>query len=205
MKKLRSFIITTMLGGLLVVLPVVILIFVLNWLYEFITGKITPITQILIQTAKLNEIVASILAVILILFLFFLVGLAVRTRIGKYFVDFFENKLLKRIPFYKFIKETVVQIFGSNKTLFKYPVLVRLFSEKSMAVAFVTEVHPENMLTVFVPSGPAPTAGFVHIVKQEDTIKIDLPVDQVMRTIISLGKGSGEMIKNSALKESAGL
>jgi uncharacterized membrane protein len=194
MNKIKSFFRTTLLGGLLVVLPVIILIFILKGLVEFVTDKIRPVTYLIIQTARLNEFISTFIAVILILFLFFIMGLAIRTRIGKYGFDFFEDKFLKRIFLYKFIKETVTQLFGTNKTLFKYAALVKLFGGDTMVIAFVAEEHPDGYATIFVPSGPAPTAGFVYVVKQSDVHKIDYPVDKAMRTIISLGKGSKGMI-----------
>jgi uncharacterized membrane protein len=196
MEKIKSFLRTTLFGGFLVVLPIIILIFVLGWLYDFLTDKIRPITHILIETARLSEVVASAAAVVAILLLFFLVGLIVRTRIGKYFFHNFEERLLKRIPLYRIIKETVIQLFGGEKIIFKSVALVKPFGNETMITAFVTDESLNGYTTVFIPSAPAPTGGYIYHIKNEFVIKIDYPIEQAMKTVLSLGAGSKEFLSN---------
>ncbi|MEJ5351696.1 MAG: DUF502 domain-containing protein [Melioribacteraceae bacterium] len=192
MLKLKSFLRTTFLGGFVVVLPIIVSILVLIWLYEFLTDKIRPITILLIQTTKLNEVVASIFAILVILIVFFVVGLIVQTRIGKIIIQLIEERLLKRIPLYKIIKETIVQLFGSEKLIFKYAALVKPFSNDTMILGFVTDESPNGYVTVFIPSAPAPTGGYIYNIKKENIIKLDYPVEQVMKVVLSLGAGSKE-------------
>ena len=127
MNKLKQFIRTTFIGGFLIVLPIVILLIVLNWLFETLTGYIRPITNILIQTARVNEFVASFFAFFFIIMIFFLVGLLVKTEMGKVSFEVFEKRFLSKIFGYKIIKETVLQIFGEEKNVFKAVALVKLF------------------------------------------------------------------------------
>lgn len=195
MMKLKSFFKTTLLGGFLVVIPVVILIFVFNGLYEFITVKIKPITILLVETVRLNEFIASVLAIVIILLILFIVGLIVKTKIGRFLIQQFDENVLKHIPFYKIIKETVIQLFVADKRLFKSVALVNLYCTETLVTAFITDEHSDGSFTVFVPSGPMPTAGFVYHLKAKYVHKLDYPVDQAMRTIISLGTGSQDLIK----------
>ena len=194
MNKIRSFLKTTMLGGVLVVLPLVILILVFRWLYEFIADKIKPITYLLLETAKLQEFVASLLALILILLSFFVVGLLVKTRLGQFSIEKLEIKFLMKLPLYKFIKETVLQLVGTEKNLFKSVALVNLFGNETRVTAFVTEEHDDGSYTVFVPPGPAPTAGFVYHLTGKNVQIVDYPIDKAMRTIFSVGAGSKELL-----------
>lgn len=195
MNSLKQFIRTTLLGGFLVVLPIVILLLVLKWMFETLTGYIKPITNLLIQTARVNEFVASFFAILFIILVFFLVGLLVRTEMGKVSFQVLENKFLSKIFGYKIIKETVLQIFGEEKNVFKAVALVKLFGNETLMTAFVTDEHPDGSYTVFIPSGPAPTAGFVYHVKKEQITIVDIPVDQALRTILSLGAGSKKIIE----------
>lgn len=194
MIKIKSFLRTTFIGGFIVVLPIIVSIFVLLWLFEFLTDKIRPITILVIQTTRLNELVASLLAIIIILLLFFVVGLIVQTKIGKFFIQLIEERLLKRIPFYKIIKETIVQLFGSEKLFFKYAALVKPFSNDTMILGFVTDESTNDYVTVFIPSVPAPTGGYIYNIKKENVIKLDYPVEQVMKVVLSLGAGSKEFL-----------
>ncbi|MBM4172472.1 MAG: DUF502 domain-containing protein [Ignavibacteria bacterium] len=195
MNKVKSFLKTTFLGGFLVVLPIIVLIFVLNWLFDFLTANISPITKLLIQTTKVNEVVAAVIAVTIMLLLFFVVGILVQTRFGKFFFEIFEERLLKRIPIYRIIKETVIQLFGGEKMIFKGVALVKPFNNDTMITAFITDDSIEDYITVFIPSAPAPTGGYIYHIKREYVTKIDYPVEQAMRTVLSLGAGSKDVLK----------
>lgn len=199
MEKIKSFFRTTLFGGFLVVLPVIVLFFVLGWLYESLFDKIRPITNLLIETARFSELIASITAVVFILVIFFIVGLIVQTKIGKYFVHVLEERLLKKIPLYKIIKETVIQLFGGEKMIFKAVALVKPFGNDTMITAFVTDESENGYTTVFVPSAPAPTGGYIYHIKNEFVIKIDYPIEQAMKTILSLGSGSKEFLNKLKL------
>jgi uncharacterized membrane protein len=199
MIKIKSFLKTTFFGGFLVVLPIFVLIFVLNWFYEFLIENISPITKVLIQTTRVNEVVAAVIAVTIILLLFFLVGLLVQTRLGKFFFEMFEERVLKRIPIYRIIKETVIQLFGGEKMIFKGVALVRPFQNETLITAFITDESPNGYITVFIPSAPAPTGGYIYHIKKEYVTKINYPVEQAMRTVLSLGAGSKDFV--AKLKE----
>lgn len=194
MEKLKIFFKTTILGGLLVVLPIYILILVFKWFFEFVIDNIRPIVSLLVETVRLHEFIASITAIVITLLLFFAIGLMVRTRLGKFTFNFIEENFLKKFPFYKMIKDTVAQLFGSDKYLFKAVALVDLYGSGTLVTAFITEEHADGTFTVFVPSAPAPTAGFIYHLKKEHVHIIDYPVEKAMKTIFSLGSGSQEML-----------
>ena len=194
MKKIKSLFKTTLIGGALVVLPIVILLLVFNWLYQFIADKIKPITYILSETARLQEFFASLAAIVLILLCFFIVGILVKTKLGRFTFDYFEKKFLTRIPLYKLIKDTTQQIVGSEKMLFKHVAMVNIWGNDTRMTAFITEEHEDGSYTVFVPSGPAPTAGFIFHLSADQVQKVNYPVDRAMKTILSLGAGSRELL-----------
>jgi uncharacterized membrane protein len=194
--SIKAFVKTTLLGGTLIVLPVVILISVFGWLYEFMSDKVKPLTYLLSETVQRQEVLASVLALIIILLTFFIVGLIVKTRFGRYSFEYIEQKFLFRLPLYKIIKDTTLQLLGSNKTLFKSVALVKLFGSDTRMTAFITEEHDDGSFTVFIPSGPAPTAGFIYHVSKENVQKINYPTDKAMKTIFSLGAGSKELLES---------
>jgi uncharacterized membrane protein len=195
LKKITYFLQTTLFGGLLIVAPLIVSLLLLQWGFAFLLDSIEPITNIIVRTVKLNYLVSASISIFIILLFCFVIGLFVKTKLGIFSYHFFENKLLKKIPFYKIIKETVIQLFGTKKSLFLGVALVDLFGSGNLVTAFITDIHENGMYTVFVPSGPAPTAGFVYHIKPEYLTKIDYPLDQSMRTIISLGVGSKNIIE----------
>jgi uncharacterized membrane protein len=194
--RIKSFLKTTLMGGALVVLPIVVLLIVFNWLYQFIADKIKPITYIMSETARLQEFYASIAALLLIVLSFFIVGIVLKTKIGRFAFNFFERKILTKLPLYKIIKDTTEQFVGSEKMLFKHVALVNIWGNDTRMTAFITEEHDDGSFTVFVPSGPAPTAGFIFHLPGDKVQKVNYPVDKTMKTILSLGAGSKELINN---------
>lgn len=114
MKKLRSFIKTSLIGGLVVILPVTILVTVFLWLYTLITAWIAPLSTFLRTYSEYNELIANFIAISLVIAACFFVGVLVRTRLGGFLFRFIENRVLKVVPGYSMIKETVLQVFGSR-------------------------------------------------------------------------------------------
>jgi len=198
--KIKSFIKTTILGGSLVILPIVVLLIVFNWLYQFIADKIRPLSYILSETARIQEFLASILAIVLIIVCFFLVGLIIKTRLGRFTFEYIEQKFFTKLPFYKIIKDTTLQLLGSERMLFKQVALVNIWGEDARMTALITDEHDDGSYTVFVPSSPAPTAGFIFHLPGERVQKVDYPVDKTMKTIFSLGAGSKELL-NSTIQD----
>lgn len=158
--------------------------------------KLKPLTYIIVETARMQEFTAAVLALLIILISFFLVGLVIRTKVGRFIFEFMEKTILARIPLYKIIKETTIQLMGNGKTLFKNVALVNIFGNDTMITAFITDIHDDGSYTVFVPSGPAPTAGFIYHVKKENVQIVDYPVEKAMKTIFSLGAGSIDLMRS---------
>ena len=67
MKKLRSFIKTSLIGGLVVILPVTILVTVFLWLYTLITNWIAPLSTFLRTYSEYNELIANFIAISLVI------------------------------------------------------------------------------------------------------------------------------------------
>mgnify|MGYP001233791767 FL=1 len=199
MNRIKQFLNTTFLGGFVIVLPLVILFLVFRSLFLFILENIEPITQIFTETAKTDKLLASAMTIGIILGICFLLGLVIRTKAGIFIYNLFEENILIRIPGYRIVKETVTQLFGSQKNLFSGVALVNLYGNSTLLTAFITDRHTDGSYTVFIPSAPAPTAGFVYHLKKENVHEIDYPIDLAMKTIISLGAGSHNLLEKYIL------
>ena len=75
-------------------------------------------------------------------------------------------------------------------------VLVDVFSNGTRMTGFITDEHASGNLTVFVPTGPNPTNGFIfHVTKEQVTrLDADIRTDDAMRTIIGVGVGSSSVM-----------
>ncbi len=194
MKRTKSFLRTTLLGGLVVILPVTIIAAVFGWLYTKATGLIQPITDYLVGKTDLKEFIADIVVLSLIVGVCFVIGLIVKTRVGRFVHEKLESNVLRIAPGYNLIKDTVLQFLGRKKSPFSSVALVQLYQSRTLATAFVTDEHEDGSVSVFVPTGPNPTSGQIFHLESRYVHPVAVGVDEAMRSIISCGAGSGKLI-----------
>lgn len=194
MSRMKSLIKTSFLGGLTVILPVAILVFVFKWVFGVVARVIQPLTNLILIKSNLREIMADLLALAIIITVCFIVGVIVKTQIGRFIHTSLENSILKFAPGYSLIKETIMQFLGRKKTPFSSVALVQVFGNETMLTAFVTDEHLDGRYTVFVPTGPNPTSGNIYHLESRFVHQVDVPVEDAMRSIISCGAGSAMLI-----------
>ncbi len=196
MDKLKSFLKTSLLGGVVVILPIAILVSVTLWLFNLISGLIEPLTRFLIKDSQLNEYIAEFVVISLILATCFFVGVLVRTRLGGFLYRIIESRILKLAPGYSMIKETVIQVFGSkSESPFSSVALAQIFCNETQVTCFITDKHENGMYTLFVPTGPNPTSGLIYHLDEKYVHPIDIPVQDAMRSIISCGAGTAKLLR----------
>ncbi|MGX5201001.1 DUF502 domain-containing protein [Aliikangiella sp. IMCC44632] len=203
MGKIKLIIRKSLIGGVLVLLPIVIIGFVFRWLFNFITDLIQPLTDYTVRYFPVPEVVADLSVVLLILALCFVIGTFVTTTVGKWLHDRFDRYLIKLAPGYRIVKEIVSQVFGSdeNSPFAKGEVVkVKIFgaSCETTVTALVTSRHTDGTVTIFMPTGPNPTSGNIyHMPESLVEFYPDVSVEQMMRTIIACGAGSDKLFASA--------
>ena len=197
--RTKNFIRTTIFGGVIVILPTMILVFAFRWLFGIVDEAIRPLTELVINNIDLpkryDRMIATAIVLAVIVAGCFLVGLLVRTRLGMWIYNGLEGSLLVKAPGYKMVKETVNQFLGRKQSPFSSVALVRLFENQTKVTAFITDRHENGMVTVFVPTGPNPTSGFIYHINEKYVHPINVSVEDAMRSVISCGAGSEKLIK----------
>ncbi len=191
MQRLKNFVKSTIIGGLLVVLPTGILLGVMAWVFKTVQGLISPITGLI----SLHPLLADLLVIVMIVAACFVIGVFVRTRLGKFVYSLIETKLLAKAPGYSLVKETVFQFLGNKKSPFSSVALAQIFGNETMVSCFVTDTHEDGSRTVFVPTGPNPTSGNIYHLEAKYVHPVDVSVEDAMRSIISCGAGSSTLLK----------
>ena len=199
LKRTKNFFKTTLLGGIIVILPTIILVFAFKWLFGMVGNGIKPLTDLVVNNIDLpdryDELIATLIVLSVIVLGCFLVGLFVRTRLGKFIYSCFEGTVLSKAPGYKMVKETVNQFLGKKESPFSSVALVEIFENDTKVTAFITDRHDNGTITVFVPTGPNPTSGFIYHLDEQYVHPVDVSVEDAMRSVISCGAGSGALIK----------
>jgi len=170
---------------------------------------LNPIVSLFKVEDKLIIALLYIGVIVSIVLIFIIIGVLIRTRFGRFIDDEFEEKIIKKIPGYSIIKDTIKQFFGGGNSFFSEVVLIKPFNTETYMTGFVTDkclieygsAIAEDIegdiqyYTVFVPTGPNPTSGNIYHVKSTDLIKVNISVEEAMKTIISCGSGSNKLVK----------
>ena len=193
--RIRRFIITTFIGGLLIVLPITVFVLIVNFVVNFIVRLLTPVKELLnFQTINVDWLV-DLIAFGIVIGAFFLIGLVVSTNIGRRFFQYFERTFLSQLPFYSTIRDTVQQIFGAKRMLFSEVVSVDVFSNDTRMIGFITDELEGDCFSVFVPTGPNPTNGFIFILQRRQIEWLKVKPDVAIRTVIGVGAGASALFR----------
>lgn len=193
MSKGKEYFKSNLFTGFVALLPLALLILVLGWLYGIIARIIFPIAQFY----GTPGIITNILAIISLIIIIFLIGLAVRTAPGKWFAQRSEKYFLSKIPGYNMIKDITKPFTGKGyQKSFQSVALVNLYENSVLVTAFVTDQsEKKGYTTVFVPTGPNPTSGQIVHLKNKYVHQVDIPVETVLKSILAVGSGSKKIIE----------
>ncbi|MEN0039057.1 MAG: DUF502 domain-containing protein [Cellvibrio sp.] len=196
MKRLRSFVSITLLGGFMVILPIAIFLWLVEWLLGLVRAMIQPLSHWLIEQTAFTNIMADLLGVFLLLTGCFMIGLFIKTTVGEWVHDQLDAWLTRLAPGYKTIREVVSQLLGGegNTSLLKGDVCRAYLMGRAAGVsvtAIVTAKHSNGDYTVYAPTAPIPTSGFVYHLSAECVDLLPhVSVEEAMRTVIACGSGS---------------
>ena len=198
---------TRMFRGLAVLVPLVVTLFVLRLLLGFMAGLMSPIFGRAFETWPwlLREAIAvSVLVVGL-----YVIGEITTLVVARKLLGLGETLLL-RVPFVKVIYRAAKQVVEAFQTprakQFKGVVAVRFPHADMYSLGFLTGTvsgrDGESFKTVFVPTTPNPTTGFLQIVPESQVTPLEITVEEAIRTIMSLGllvpPGLADMIRRPA-------
>ncbi|MBB3060860.1 DUF502 domain-containing protein [Microbulbifer rhizosphaerae] len=203
MTRVKTFITLTLLGGLAVVLPIAIFILLFQWLFGQISELVAPATQWMETHTTIKDTLAQLAVIGLILGGCFLIGLVVKTGVGRWMHNQVDRWLSRLAPGYSTIKDLVLQfIGGGGEGVLSGPVArVRIHgADNPLSVtAIVTSRHANGDYTVYVPTAPVPTSGFVfHVPADCVEILPNVTVEAAMKSIVACGSGSGSLLASTA-------
>ena len=192
-------------AGLAIVLPAVVSVAVLVWLFNGV-AKITDLLLFFLPRSLTHERGGagpmywywSLAALTLAIALVVVVGRLTRVYVGKKMIQLVDLALL-RIPLlnkiYGTLKQANEAFTSSNKSSFKQVVLIQYPRPGTWSLGFLTgEKHPEvqtkiheKVVSVFVPTTPNPTSGFLLLVPESEITRLEMSVADGIKYIISLG------------------
>lgn len=193
----------TFIAGLFILIPLVATIYIVYFIVSSIDSIASPAIRNITYHLTGEEIYIPGTGIIIFILVTYLTGIFGSNYFGKKILSYGEL-LLKKIPFVKGIYTSVKDIvytFSSDKTRsFKEVVLVEIPSGSRYFLGFVTRRiktdRGTEMCSVFIPTTPNPTSGFLILTKEEELIFLDISVEDALKHIISLGLTQSELLWN---------
>lgn len=202
------------LAGVFVLVPLVATIWVLLFIYRFISGRTEPLV-VRVVTAFHQNIPDFLLAAgpreetftipgvsfVLTLLLVILFGLLVTNVLGRRIMHWLEG-LLERVPLVNVIYSLVKQVTDSLRTISESSerlderdardtVYIRYPGVNGYLIAFQTGTFQgkdgRKMVTIFIPTAPNPITGFVLVFEEDQVIPSDLTMEQAWKLLVSAG------------------
>jgi len=211
--------------GLVILLPLALTFLIVIFLINLLTVPFVGIVQSIMENyglldkgffflgAKQLQYIVSQIFILLFLFIF-------TTFLGSLARWFFVHYLIRawdytlhRIPIirsvYKTSQDVINSILASDKKSFKQVVLVPFPNEASHTIGLVTRENipsftkpgTDNLVSVFVPTTPNPTSGYLILFKEKDLTYIDMRVEEALKYIISCGVILNEPLKRVSKEE----
>ncbi|MDC3180520.1 DUF502 domain-containing protein [Gammaproteobacteria bacterium] len=177
-------------AGLLFWLPIIVTLVVV----QFIVDIFDKVVKYLPESLQLSTLIGFDVpgsGFILVLLLVWMSGILVANFLGRRIVKL-GDRIVQKIPLVRTIHQGVKQglemMVAPNSDAFSQVVCVQFPHASSWAIGLVTHIDEANDLwTVFLPTTPNPTSGYVLIFQSNAVRKIDMSVDEALKYIISLG------------------
>lgn len=193
MKSIRSYLIT----GLVVWLPILVTFLVVRFIVDLL-GRSVALLPDAYQPQQLVGVNIPGIGVVFSLLLLLITGVIATNFLGQHFMRFGES-LLDRIPLvrtvYNSTKQVINAILSTNSQAFRKVVLVEYPRKGLWSIAFQTNENgfahnqptDEPMISVFVPTTPNPTSGFLMMVAKSEVKELSMTIDEALKCVISLG------------------
>jgi uncharacterized membrane protein len=184
----------TFLTGLFILIPLLVTFYIVNMVVSSVDTFISPIIRNITSEITGKALYIPGTGFILFVIIAYLTGVLASNYLGKKLLGRGEA-IVRKIPFVKVIYGSVkdmIDAFSSESVKsFKEVVLIEFPFKGRYAVGFITKRmqsgEEKRLCSVFVPTTPNPTSGYLIIVPEEELSALDMSVEDAIKYIVSLG------------------
>jgi uncharacterized membrane protein len=193
-------------AGVLLLLPLVTTVYVFFILFQKIDSFLPTLFHTVLPFLPPDWIPG--IGLFFVLLIAYFVGLGAKNYFGRFVIDT-GNAIIARIPLlnkvYLGVQQIVDAVARGNKGLFQRAVLIEYPKKYSYCIAFVTsdakgEIPQRtglDMVSVFVPTTPNPTSGFLLYLPKSEIIELDMNVETAVKTVVSAGMVNPDIFKKT--------
>lgn len=205
MRTIVEFFKSAILGGLLVIVPLLLVWGAIAQSIATIGKLAAPILRF-VPKAMISDTPEhrSILAVVLLIVLSFALGALLRAAVFKRLFAWIEHRSLDLLPGYSVLKNLLSEAARPESFGGFRPAMV-IVGEGIQRPAYVIEDCHDGNFTVFLPSSPAPFSGMVHVVSADRVVFLDVSLPELARCIAQYGAGQSALLQRSIAAPSSPL
>ncbi len=191
MRSILQAIKTIIIGGVVFLIPVIIVVIVLGKAF----GLMMRLVKVIDAWIPIDTIggvaLVNILAVIGIALLCFIAGMVARSSLGKKIFHSLEAALLGGIPGYAFVKGFTDSMATGDKAAEGFIPVVAKFDDYSQ-IGFEVERIGNGKIVIYLPGAPNPWSGSLIYVGEDRVDRLNITVAEAIRNIRKLGMSSGQ-------------
>jgi uncharacterized membrane protein len=189
MKNRLDFIKTTVVGGVVFLIPAVIVVVALGKLLGVLKVMAKALAPLFGIESLVGGFILDLLAIAVIVLLCFAAGLLAKRATAKRLRARLDSTLLNSFPGYAFIKGFAENLRQTEEIAETFlPVLVQF--DDYAQIAFETQREPAGKFTVYLPGAPNPWSGTIVYVSDDRVKPLPMTLTEALRNIRTLGKGS---------------
>jgi len=192
MKKMLGILKTTIFGGIIFLVPFIVIFAIVAKAFEIMKNLAAPLVSLAPVGPAGGVLIVNLIAIIFVVTICFFAGLAAKTSAASKVANQLETTVLSNIPFYSVIKGMVSSFSDTTSYEGMKTVLVRL--DDYSQLAFEVERLDDGTVAVFLPGAPNPWSGTVCVMTADRVKSIDASMIAATRSIRSFGHGTNDLL-----------
>jgi uncharacterized membrane protein len=208
MARVRNYFLT----GLVIAAPLAITFYLVWWFIQWIDSWVKPLIPTRYNPEQYLPFAVPGIGVLLAFLLITLLGFLTANLLGRTLLASGE-RLVGRMPLVRTIYSGLKQMFETMLTskapTFNKVVLIEFPRKETWSIAFVatsakgevrdvlreSDKHEDEIMSVYVPTTPNPTSGYLLFAKRKELIELDMTIEEAAKLVISAGLVSPEYHK----------
>jgi uncharacterized membrane protein len=187
----------TIVGGLLFLLPLILVVLLLGHAMKLAAKVARPISQMVGLQGLLGPAGEEAFAILILVVISIIAGIVASTALGKAMMRWTENSFLGGLPQYRLMKsmaEGLAQIETADGAT---PALINV--EDGWQLGYSLEQLQNGWVAVFVPQSPTPMSGNIMYLPAQRVRPLDIPMMEAMGIVKSMGVGSAKALRQADL------
>ncbi|MCB0726256.1 MAG: DUF502 domain-containing protein [Ignavibacteriae bacterium] len=189
-----DFIKNTFFSGLKLILPLFLLIYVFQNIYDLILKFLNPIVSILPRIPYFGHELLDLRAFITFLVFIFLIGLLMYAGFGKFIAKIMAGIFLKLIPGSPILNYILHERSGDLKEENDKVVVINIDDGWVFGI-IIEDENEDGFIMVYVPGAPIPTGGTFYMMTEDKIKRVNISVEKALTCIWHLGKNSEKILK----------